>query len=115
MRKRPRRLTLRECARLMGFPPSFKIPVSDTQAYKPFSQRGVYKHESEDLFCFEHIQDKPINFVWTIVESGIGDDGTWYASPGIHYVNRLGYVMTKKAWIDDTLDAIYFAGEFDPV
>ena len=33
---RPRRLTPRECARVMGFPDSFKIPVSDTQAYKQF-------------------------------------------------------------------------------
>ena len=31
--KNPRRLTPRECARLQGFPDSFKIPVSDTQAY----------------------------------------------------------------------------------
>jgi len=40
MRKRPRRLTPRECSRLMGFDglgeSSFKIPVSDTQAYKQF-------------------------------------------------------------------------------
>jgi len=34
--KNPRRLTPRECARLQGFPDSFKIPVSDTQAYKQF-------------------------------------------------------------------------------
>lgn len=34
--KTPRRLTPRECARLMGFPDSFRIPVSDTQAYKQF-------------------------------------------------------------------------------
>lgn len=32
----PRRLTPRECARLMGFLDSFKITVSDTQAYKQF-------------------------------------------------------------------------------
>lgn len=32
----PRRLTPRECARLMGFQDSFKIPVSDTRAYKQF-------------------------------------------------------------------------------
>jgi DNA (cytosine-5)-methyltransferase 1 len=32
----PRRLTPRECARLMGFDDKFKIPVSDTQAYKQF-------------------------------------------------------------------------------
>ncbi|HEY6445450.1 MAG TPA: DNA (cytosine-5-)-methyltransferase [Acidobacteriaceae bacterium] len=35
-RKTPRRLTPRECARLMGFPSNFRIPVSDTQAYKQF-------------------------------------------------------------------------------
>ena len=32
----PRKLTPRECARLQGFPDSFKIPVSDTQAYRQF-------------------------------------------------------------------------------
>lgn len=34
--KNPRRLPPRECARLMGLPDSFKIPVSDTQAFKQF-------------------------------------------------------------------------------
>ncbi|CUJ83580.1 DNA-cytosine methyltransferase [Ruegeria denitrificans] len=32
----PRRLTPRECARLMGYEEDFRIPVSDTQAYKQF-------------------------------------------------------------------------------
>ncbi len=40
-RKRPRRLTPRECARLMGFSDSFKIPVSDTQAYRQFGNSVV--------------------------------------------------------------------------
>ncbi len=31
-----RRLTPREAARLQGFPDSFRIPVSDTQAYRQF-------------------------------------------------------------------------------
>jgi len=34
--KNPRRLTPRECGRLMGFPDTFQIPVSDTQAYRQF-------------------------------------------------------------------------------
>lgn len=40
-RKNPRRLTPRECARLMGFPDSFRIPVSDTRAYKQFGNSVV--------------------------------------------------------------------------
>jgi DNA (cytosine-5)-methyltransferase 1 len=40
-RKNPRRLTPRECARLMGYPPDFKIPVSDTQAYKQFGNSVI--------------------------------------------------------------------------
>ena len=37
----PRRLTPRECARLMGFPEHFVIPVSDTRAYKQFGNSVV--------------------------------------------------------------------------
>lgn len=37
----PRRLTPRECARLMGFDDSFVIPVSDTRAYKQFGNSVV--------------------------------------------------------------------------
>lgn len=43
--KRPRRLTPRECARLMGFDrpgeANFRIPVSDTQAYRQFGNAVV--------------------------------------------------------------------------
>ena len=39
--KNPRRLTPRECARLQGFPDSFVIPVSDTQAYRQFGNSVV--------------------------------------------------------------------------
>ena len=44
-RRRPRRLTPRECARLMGFETpqgyQFRIPVSDTQAYRQFGNSVV--------------------------------------------------------------------------
>ena len=42
--KNPRRLTPQECANLMGFTqlkPDFKIPVSNTQAYKQFGNSVV--------------------------------------------------------------------------
>lgn len=38
---RVRKLTPRECAKVMGFPESFKIPVSDSQAYKQFGNSVV--------------------------------------------------------------------------
>jgi DNA (cytosine-5)-methyltransferase 1 len=39
--KNPRRLTPRECARLMGFSENFIIPVSDNQAYRQFGNAVV--------------------------------------------------------------------------
>lgn len=64
-RKNPRRLTPRECARLMGFDQpgqsGFKIPVSDNQAYKQFGNAvvvpvvaSVAKHMAPFLVPSEH-------------------------------------------------------------
>jgi DNA (cytosine-5)-methyltransferase 1 len=39
--RNPRRLTPRECSRLMGYPADFRIPVSDTQAYRQFGNSVV--------------------------------------------------------------------------
>jgi DNA (cytosine-5)-methyltransferase 1 len=39
--KNPRRLTPRECARLMGYPDTYRIPVSDTQSYKQFGNSVI--------------------------------------------------------------------------
>jgi DNA (cytosine-5)-methyltransferase 1 len=41
--RNPRRLTPRECARLMGFPDTFRIPVSDTRAYRCSPMRRLYR------------------------------------------------------------------------
>src|SRR5579885_701261 len=41
--KNPRRLTPRECARIMGFPDHLPIVVSDTQAYRQFGNAIVPK------------------------------------------------------------------------
>lgn len=39
--------------------------------------------------------------VFTIVE---GDTGAWYASPGFHFVNRIGYLVATIPWEDDLKD-----------
>lgn len=45
--KNPRRLTPRECARLMGYPDTLNIPVSNTQAYRQFGNSVVVPVISE--------------------------------------------------------------------
>jgi DNA (cytosine-5)-methyltransferase 1 len=60
--RNPRRLTPRECARLMGFPDSFQIPVSDTRAYKQFGNSVVVpliRHAAELIqpWIFDTVND----------------------------------------------------------
>ena len=74
---------------------------------------GVYLKPSGDLFQFDDVRNQPLEHVWTIVNSGDDSDGNWYAQPGFHVVNRLGYVMTRKPWSDSTPYAIYFLDDFE--
>ena len=74
---------------------------------------GIITDPQDLLFEFAAVKDHPIKHVWTVVESGDDADGNWYAIPGVHYVNRLGYVLTEKPWEDDTLDAVYFLDDFE--
>lgn len=56
-RNNPRRLTPRECARLMGYPDDFRIPVSDTQAYKQFGNSvAVPVFEAVARMMLPHLQ-----------------------------------------------------------
>jgi hypothetical protein len=74
---------------------------------------GVYVKSSGDLFEFADVQGEPPRHVWTVVDSGDDSDGNWYAQPGFHVVNKLGYVMTRRPWSDSTPDAIYFFDDFE--
>lgn len=50
--KNPRRLTPRECARLMGYPDTYQIVCSDTRAYKQFGNSvvvPVVKHVAQKV------------------------------------------------------------------
>ena len=66
-RRNPRRLTPRECARLMGFPNSFKIEVSDTQAYKQFGNsvvvpviKAVAHHMKPHILALKQLEETGI-------------------------------------------------------
>jgi DNA (cytosine-5)-methyltransferase 1 len=60
--KNPRRLTPRECARLMGYPKDFKIPVSDTQAYKQFGNSVVVPIVERIANVVVSALQHPVNF-----------------------------------------------------
>lgn len=61
--KNPRKLTPRECARLQGFPDSFKIPVSNTQAYRQFGNSvPVNVIEKIAKQMIKHIKTSSDNF-----------------------------------------------------
>jgi hypothetical protein len=72
---------------------------------------GVITKESGDLFQYSEVSSHAPNLVWTIVESGCHDDENWYAIPGIHHVNRLGFVLTQREWMDASVQAIYFEND----
>ena len=69
---------------------------------------GVQHAADGEPFDYRQARGYPVEHVWTIVESGDDMNETWYAMPGLHYVNRLGYVVTEQPWVEYTLDAIYF-------
>ena len=63
--KNPRKLTPREAARLQGFPDTFVIPVSDTQAYKQFGNSvavPVVREIAQKLIEILNYPDRRIPF-----------------------------------------------------
>lgn len=77
-RRRPRRLTPRECARLMGFPDDFVIPVSDTQAYKQFAQAAVVPMVSAIAkYMVKHLPKRPLMPAIKIHEDAFPHNGNW--------------------------------------
>ena len=84
---------------------------------------AIYKprvRASGDLFSFDEVKDAPLDTVWTIVEGDepeVEDDDDdsneppapgWYAVPGFHVVNVMGYVLTEKPWEHTDMQATYF-------
>lgn len=57
----PRRLTPRECARLMGYPDSYKITVSDTQAYRQFGNSVIVPVVERIAKAVIGTLEKPVN------------------------------------------------------
>ncbi len=103
--KNPRRLTPRECARLMGYPDTFKIVCSDTRAYKQFgnsvvvpSVRLVAKEIVRCLTGCHYADDAPKNFV---TQLRLLEKSATYSSIGLDQtVNRLPGGMPRRPGTD---------------
>jgi len=76
--KNPRKLTPRECARLQGFPDTFKIPVSNTQAYRQFGNSVPVK-------VIEKVAEQMIKHLKSGVEKKKAQQVTTYIkNSGLH-------------------------------
>ncbi|MFC7337333.1 DNA (cytosine-5-)-methyltransferase [Haloferula chungangensis] len=73
--KNPRRLTPRECARLMGYPEDFKIEVSDTQAYRQFGNSVVVPVVERIAASVVEALRRPIDYKPDLVLHEKKDDG----------------------------------------
>lgn len=56
--------------------------------------------ETYDEEFVEVLRNADDKRVWTYVE---GDEGL-YIIPGLHFVNRLGYLITEKPYTDETIE-----------
>jgi DNA (cytosine-5)-methyltransferase 1 len=65
--KNPRRLTPRECARLMGYPEDYKIVVSDTQAYRQFGNSVVVPVVERLAKAVRDALKRPASEPWDLV------------------------------------------------
>lgn len=79
--------------------------LSEDEFYAEFKPQT---QESGDLFDFNQVQPRDHRLVWTIVETGDCENENWYACPGFHVVNAMGYVVSDTPWTDDIVLAVYF-------
>jgi hypothetical protein len=74
---------------------------------------GARVADNGDLLEYHQVKGLPIARVWTIVETGDPDDESWYALPGFHIVNKLGYCVTRRRWTTGEEEAEWFVADFD--
>jgi len=69
---------------------------------------GARAEGPESLMSYDQVKGRDPHHVWSVVE---GEDDGWYALPGFHVVNVMGFVVTDRAWTDEEatrLQAVWF-------
>ena len=62
-----------------------------------------FETSGSDFVSIMALNKKRSRKIWTVVDS---DDGNYYALAGLHFVNRLFYVISQEAY--NSKDEIYF-------
>lgn len=68
----------------------------------------IQKPDNDGLLEWEDVKDLAPENVWTIVETGDPVNDSWYAIPGFHYVNKIGYLRSETRWVTDDMEAVWF-------
>lgn len=82
------------------------------EIYKPVDARGEGDQIVDTVEEAQALASKNglgENNIWTIVDA----EGNLYAAAGLHFVNRLGYVVTEKPWVTGNEEAVWCEFEDD--
>lgn len=90
-------------------PPFVQISEEDfDEKFRPIQRPG--DDNAAPLYEYHEVKDQQLEHVWSIIE---GEDGGWYAQPGFHVVNMMGYTLTEIPWEHDNMEAVYFEATAD--
>lgn len=68
----------------------------------------ITKNGDGELFEWADVQNLLDPWVWTVVETGDPINDSWYALPGFHIVNKVGYLRSETPWTDGDMEAVWF-------
>jgi len=79
---------------LDDFEERYELLKNNLDKSAPYEGAWFETYGEEEIF----VRNANPNKVWTIVE---GDESLWVIA-GFHFVNRLGYLITKSPWKSDS-------------
>lgn len=86
------------------------VPNHFTDDYVEGGQEYLFETYGQEVeYIFSDKTD--IHNIWTWCD---GDTGS-YVTAGRHYVNRIGYYITEKAWTDEDLVIAYDTYQLGPI
>lgn len=71
-------------------------PIKNTISFDSPYEEYMFKTYGEEL---EYIKLFKNEAVWTIIE----DSGREWLIPGYHFVNRVGYMISREMWKDENI------------